>query len=146
MIGVCVLWVSTHGEAGFAPMGSATGERPHRAMNVLVIVNDQPSGSERPYNALRLATALSKREGVDVRVFLLGDAVGCAVGGQQLAEGHYHLDRMLKGLLHRAIVGCCGTCLDARGLSESQLVDGARRSTLEEPTDRTLWAEKILTF
>ena len=31
-------------------------------MNVLVIVNDQPYGSERPYNALRLAGALSKRD------------------------------------------------------------------------------------
>jgi uncharacterized protein involved in oxidation of intracellular sulfur len=115
-------------------------------MSVLVIVNDQPYGSERPYNALRLATALSKRDGVDIRVFLLGDAVGCAVAGQQLAEGHYHLDRMVKGLLHRAQVGCCGTCLDARGLSEEQLVDGARRSTLEELTDWTLWADQVLTF
>lgn len=39
-----------------------------------------------PYNALRLAGALSKREGVELRVFLLGDAVACAVAGQQLAE------------------------------------------------------------
>ena len=53
---------------------------------------------------------------------------------------------MLKGLLHRAQVGCCGTCLDARGLSEEQLVEGARRSTLEELTDWTLWADKALTF
>ncbi len=53
---------------------------------------------------------------------------------------------MLKGLLHRAQVGCCGTCLDARGLSEELLVEGARRSTLEELTDWTLWADKALTF
>lgn len=115
-------------------------------MNVLVIVNDQPYGSERPYNALRLADALSKRDEVEVRVFLLGDAVACAIAGQQLPEGHYHLDRMLKGLLHRAPVVCCGTCLDARGLHEEQLVQGARRSTLEELTDWTLWAEQTLTF
>jgi uncharacterized protein involved in oxidation of intracellular sulfur len=115
-------------------------------MNVLFVVNDQPYGSERPYNALRLASALSKRDHVEVRVFLLGDAVACAVAGQQLPDGHYHLDRMLKGLLHRAQVGCCGTCLDARGLSEEQLVDGARRSTLEELTDWTLWADKAMTF
>jgi uncharacterized protein involved in oxidation of intracellular sulfur len=115
-------------------------------MNVLVVVNDQPYGSERPYNALRLATALSKRDGVELRVSLLGDAVACAVAGQQLPEGHYHLDRMLKGLLHRAQVGCCGTCMDARGLTEEQFVDGARRSTLEELTDWTLWADKLLTF
>jgi uncharacterized protein involved in oxidation of intracellular sulfur len=115
-------------------------------VNVLVIVNDQPYGSERPYNALRLAGALSKREGVEVRVFLLGDAVACAVAGQRLPEGHYHLDRMLKPLLGRGQVGLCGTCLDARGLRESQMVDGARRSTLEELTDWTLWADKTLAF
>jgi uncharacterized protein involved in oxidation of intracellular sulfur len=105
-----------------------------------------PTGSERPYNALRLANALSKREDVDVRVFLLGDAVPCAIAGQQLPDGHYHLDRMIKGLLHHAQVGCCGMCLDARGLSEQLLVDGARRSTLEELTDWTMWADKTLTF
>jgi uncharacterized protein involved in oxidation of intracellular sulfur len=65
-------------------------------MNALVVVNDQPYGSERPYNALRLATALSKREEVELRVFLFGDAVMCAIAGQQLPEGHYHLDRMLN--------------------------------------------------
>jgi uncharacterized protein involved in oxidation of intracellular sulfur len=53
---------------------------------------------------------------------------------------------MLKGLLHRAEVGCCGACLDARGLDEDRLVDGARRSTLDELTDWTLWAEETLTF
>jgi len=34
-----------------------------------------PGHSERPYNALRLAGALAKREEVELRVFLLGDAV-----------------------------------------------------------------------
>jgi uncharacterized protein involved in oxidation of intracellular sulfur len=115
-------------------------------MNVLVIVNDQPYGSERPYNALRLATALSKREEVELRVFLFGDAVMCAVAGQQLPEGHYHLDRMLKPLVRRGEVACCGTCMDARGLEEGKLVEGARRSTLEELTDWALWAERTLTF
>ena len=115
-------------------------------MNVLVIVNDQPYGSERPYNALRLAGALAKREGVGVRVFLIGDGVACAVAGQALPEGHYHLDRMLKPLVRRGEVGCCGTCLDARGLREEQLLEGVRRSSLEELADWTLWADKLLTF
>jgi uncharacterized protein involved in oxidation of intracellular sulfur len=111
-----------------------------------MIVNDQPYGSERPYNALRLAGSLAKRDDVDLRMFLLGDAVACAVAGQQLPDGHYHLDRMLKPLVRAGEVACCGTCLDARGLSEEQLVDGARRSTLEELTDWTLWAETTLSF
>jgi uncharacterized protein involved in oxidation of intracellular sulfur len=115
-------------------------------MRILVIVNDQPYGNERPYNALRLAGALAKREDVDLRVFLFGDAVACAVAGQKLPDGHYHLDRMLKPLIRRGEVGCCGTCLDARGLSEQLLVDGARRSSLEELADWTLWADRTLTF
>jgi uncharacterized protein involved in oxidation of intracellular sulfur len=115
-------------------------------MNVLVVVNDQPYGSERPYNALRLAGALAKREGVELRVFLLGDAVACAVAGQRLPDGHYHLDRMLKPLVRRGQVGCCGTCMDARGLGAGQLVEGVRRSTLDELTDWTLWADKVLVF
>lgn len=113
-------------------------------MKILVIVNDQPYGSERPYNALRLAGSLAKREGVELRVFLLGDAVACAIAGQQLPDGHYHLDRMLKPLVRRGEVACCGTCLDARGIEEGRLVEGARRSSLEELTDWTLWAEKVL--
>ena len=106
-------------------------------MHVLVIVNDQPYGSERPYNALRLANALSKREQTQMRVFLLGDAVACAISGQQLPEGHYHLDRMLKGVLHQAAVGCCGTCLDAAASpkSSSSTARTARRS-MSSPTGR----------
>lgn len=114
--------------------------------DVLIIVNDQPYGSERPYNALRLATALSKRDGFKLRVFLFGDAVMCAIAGQQLPEGHYHLDRMLKPLIRAGEVGCCGTCLDAHGIGEQLLVEGARRSSLEELADWTLWADRTLTF
>ncbi len=115
-------------------------------MKVLVIANDQPYGSERPYNALRLATALSKRDGVELRIFLFGDAVMCAIAGQQPPEGQYHLDRMLKPLVRRGEVACCGSCMDARGLEEAKLVEGAHRSTLEELTDWVLWAERTLTF
>jgi uncharacterized protein involved in oxidation of intracellular sulfur len=115
-------------------------------VNVLVILNAQPYGSELSYNALRLAGTLAKREGVELRLFLLGDAVACAIAGQQLPEGHYHLDRMLKPLVRRGQVGTCGTCLDARGIAEEQLVAGVRRSTLDELADWTLWADKTLVF
>jgi len=33
-------------------------------MNVLVIVNDPPYGTERAYNGLRLAISCAKQEGV----------------------------------------------------------------------------------
>ena len=116
-------------------------------MNVLVLVNDPPYGTERCFNALRLAGSLAKREGATIRVFLLGDAVGCAVAGQVLPNGYYHLDRMLGSALHHgAEVGLCGTCMDARALHDEQIVEGARRSSLEELTDWTLWADQVVTF
>lgn len=116
-------------------------------MKILVLVNDPPYGTERCYNALRLAGALAKRDEADVRVFLLGDAVGCAVAGQVLPDGYYHLDRMLASAArHGAEVGLCGTCMDARALDDSGLVEGARRSSLEELADWTLWADEVITF
>jgi len=36
--------------------------------------------------------------------------------------------------------------MDARTLREDGLIQGARRSTLEEVTGRTLWADKLLNF
>jgi hypothetical protein len=65
------------------------------------------AGSERLYHALRLAGAPAKREEVDLHLFLLGEAVGCAVAGQQLPEGYCHLDRMLKPLVRGSEVACC---------------------------------------
>ncbi len=116
-------------------------------MNVLMIVNGPPYGSELPFNALRLAVSLAKRDGVEVRLFLMGDAVGTAIDGQQLPDGYYHLDRMVSSVLRKgAEVGCCGTCLDARGIGDDRLVDGARRSTMDELTDWTLEAERVITF
>ena len=44
----------------------------------LLILNDPPYGTERSYNALRLARSLLAKETGDVRVFLLGDAAAPA--------------------------------------------------------------------
>lgn len=106
-----------------------------------------PYGTERSWNALRLAGSLARRDGTEVRVFLLGDAVGCAVSDQKVPDGYYHLDRFIESAArHGAEVGCCGTCLDARGIKDDVLVKGARRSNLEELTDWTLWADKVVSF
>lgn len=70
----------------------------------LTIINDGPYGNERPYNALRLAMNLSKREGTKVRVFLMGDGVGCAVKGQDTPQGYYNVERMLGSIVRRGEV------------------------------------------
>ena len=114
---------------------------------VLFVVNDPPYGTERAYNALRLAGSIVKRDTDSVRVFLMGDAVGCAVAGQTLPDGFYKLDRMLASIVrHGGEVGCCGTCMDARAITSEALIGGARRSTLDELTDWTLEADQVITF
>ena len=116
-------------------------------MNYLLILNDAPYGTERSYNALRLALSLRKGEGVDLKLFLLGDAVGCAKVGQKTPEGSYNLGRMLKGFTSRGIpVGACGSCLDARGIMDAELMEGVHRSSMEELTTWTIEAEKVLIF
>ena len=105
--------------------GRAAGRR--RAggnrMKTLVICNDPPYGTERSWNGLRLAGALARRDGEEVRVLLLGDAVGCAVAGQQVPDSYYHLDQMISSAeRHGAEVGCCATCLDARGITGIDLL------------------------
>lgn len=112
----------------------------------LFILNDPPYGGERTYNALRLAGALSKRDGEELRVFLMGDAASAAKRGQIVPSGYYNVENMLRAVSKRAEVGVCGTCMDARGLAETDLAEGARRSTLEQLTDWTQWAERVLTF
>ena len=116
-------------------------------MKSLFILNEGPYGTERSYNGLRLAGSLANREDTQIRVFLIGDAVGCAVGGQKTPDGYYNLDRMIRSLARKgASIGCCGTCMDARGVTEEMLADGARRSSLEELTDWTLEADKVVSF
>ena len=86
-------------------------------MKTLFILNDPPYGTERSYNALRLARQLLKAGAGDVRVFLIGDAVACAKAGQTVPQGYYNAGDM-PGMVARAGggIGVCGTCIDARGL------------------------------
>ena len=113
----------------------------------LFILNDPPYGTERSYNALRLAGALSKREGEEVRVFLMGDAASCAKKGQKVPQGDYNTEVMLRNVgRHGGNTGVCGTCMDARGITDAELSDGTQRSTLEQLADWTLWAHRVLVF
>jgi uncharacterized protein involved in oxidation of intracellular sulfur len=107
---------------------------PIRDVKSLFIVNDPPYGTERVYNALRLAHALVKRElSMQVTVFLMADAVFAGKAQQKTPDGYYNVERMLKRVINsKGVVLLCGTCLDARGIGDAELLDGARRSTIDE--------------
>ncbi len=116
-------------------------------MKTLVILNDPPYGSERSYNGLRLAGALAKRSGEEVRVFLMGDAAACGKAGQTVPQGFYNVERMLRVVTQAdGEVGVCGSCMEARGIRDAELSPSARRSTLEELADWNGWAERVLVF
>ncbi len=114
-------------------------------MNTLLILNEPPYGTERSYNGLRLAKALLGK-GSGVTTFLMADAVACAKSGQKVPQGYYNLELMVKSVARKGDVLLCGTCMDARGLTDDELVEGARRSTIDELAVRTLEADKVLVF
>lgn len=117
-------------------------------MKHLLILNDPPYGTERSFNGLRMAHALAKHDAEGtVTVFLMADAVACARRGQKTPEGYYNLERMLRRVVSAGgRVLLCGTCMDARGLIEPEMVDGAARSTMDELAEATLAADHVLVF
>ncbi|NNM81358.1 MAG: hypothetical protein HKL98_01985 [Burkholderiales bacterium] len=115
-------------------------------MKSLFILNEGPYGSERTYNALRLAGTLCGREGNEVKVFLIGEGASCAKSGQKVPEGYFNIQVMLGKVARAGEVGVCGTCMSARGINEFELAEGAHRSTMAELAQWTEWADKVLVF
>jgi len=117
-------------------------------MKILFTLNDPPYGTERCYNALRLAHALLKKDPeTEVTVFLMADAVIAAKSGQKTPDGYYNIERMLKRVLTgKGQVLLCGTCMDGRGLGDADVMAGARRSTMDELATAALEADKVLVF
>jgi len=53
------------------------------------------------------------------------------------------LKRVIAG---KGIVPPCGTCMDARGMTDDDIMDGARRSSMDELAAATVAADKVLVF
>jgi uncharacterized protein involved in oxidation of intracellular sulfur len=117
-------------------------------MKALFIINDAPYGTEKAYNALRIANQLNKENpDVEVRIFLMADAANCAIANQTTPNGYYNIERMLKLSLNKgAKVKICGSCADARGLKNIPLVEGTEISNLAELTNWVVDSDKVLTF
>ncbi len=115
---------------------------------ILILINDGPYGTEKAYNGLRLANQLNKaHENVEVRIFLMADAVGCALPDQNTPNGYYNIGRMLKYSISKgAKVKICGSCADARGIKNSTLIEGAEISNMPELTEWVVDSDKVITF
>lgn len=117
-------------------------------MNILILINDAPYGTEKAYNGLRLAMAIQgDHPAVQVNIFLMGDAVGCAIPGQNTSQGYYNIERMLKSVVSKGSkVKACGSCADARGIRGLQLVEGVEISNIADLARWTVEADKVFTF
>lgn len=116
-------------------------------MRYLFIFNDSPYGSQRTYSGLRLAMNLTRRSENVVSVFLIGDGVTAAFEGFTPVHCYYNTQDMLRQLGKAgARIGVCKTCLEARGILDRHLVPCAKRSTLDDLTEWTEEADKVLTF
>ncbi|MEA3399612.1 MAG: DsrE family protein [Armatimonadota bacterium] len=117
-------------------------------MKVLFIINDAPYGSEKVYNALRMAVQIQREhDDVEVWIFLMADSVTSALPSQSTPNGYYNVERMLKSVISKGgQVKACGGCSEARGVAGLSLLDGVEISTMSELAQWTVDAGKILTF
>ena len=116
---------------------------------ILIIINDAPYGTEKAYNAMRMAMTLQKEHGdqVDVKIFLLADAVTCGLPNQKTSTGFYNMERMLKSVIgNGAEVKSCGGCSEARGIDQLKFIDGVQLSNMKEFARWTLECDKVLSF
>lgn len=116
---------------------------------ILMIVHSPAYGSERMLSALRLATALStqEHETVDLRLFMMSDAVTVGLPGQADLSAGGGLQAMIEDLVARGVkIGLCRTCALARGIADLPLIRGVTIGTLPELAEWTLAADKVLTF
>ena len=114
-----------------------------------MIINSAPYGDEKVWNALRLAEALTSAAiKMKVNIFLLGDGVVAAKKGQKPPEGYYNLEKMLKKLVDQGTeVIACETCINARGLTQQELIEGVKvGSTVLDLARWIKESQKILTF
>jgi len=117
-------------------------------MKALFILNEAPYGSERTFNALRLAMALQKdHPDTELRIFLMADAVTAALPAQGTPQGYYNIERMVKSVIAKGgQVRLCGACCEARGIKTIPLVEGAEVGTMSQLAQWTVESERVLVF
>jgi len=117
-------------------------------MKILILINDAPYGTEKAYNAFRLAMQIQKDHPEnEVRIFLMADAATCALPNQNTPNGYYNIERMLKSVLNKGgQVKICGTCADARGIKNLPLIEGTQLSTVAELTAWTVESDRVINF
>lgn len=86
-------------------------------------------------------------ETVEVRIFLMADAVTCTLPNQATPQGYYNIERMLKSVIRKGgQIKSCGTCVEARGIKGLPLIEGVEISTMSQLTLWSVESDKVITF
>jgi len=113
---------------------------------ITLIINEAAYGKERAWNAFRLAQAMKARD-MKINIFLLEDGVTVAKKGQRPPVGYYNLEKMLTELIQSGVkVLACGTCLQARGLSQNDLATGVEVGKILDLADWIRESKSVLSF
>ncbi len=117
-------------------------------MKILIIINDAPYGTEKAYNALRMAMAIQKENAeVEIKIFLLADAVFCALPNQKTPNGYYNIERMLNSVVRKGgEIKACGGCSEARGIATLDFIEGVQLSNMKEFAQWSVDCEKVISF
>ncbi|MBN1423447.1 DsrE family protein [Candidatus Fermentibacteria bacterium] len=116
---------------------------------ILIIINDAPYGTEKAYNALRMAMTLQKDydDSVEIRIFLMADSVLCGLPNQTTPTGYYNIERMLKSIIKKGgEVKSCGGCSEARGIDKLQLIEGIKLSNMKDFAQWIVESDKVIAF
>ena len=119
-------------------------------LNALVtftlIINEAPYAKERALSALRFAWTCDV-EGHKVRIWLFENGVYLAKKGQKPAQGLTNYGQMLEDLMKGGTeVKACVVCVDARGLTQADLIDGVKIATVHELVEWTVNSDKVIVF
>lgn len=116
---------------------------------ILMIINAPPYGNERMLSGLRMSLGLMTQEAekVDLRLFMMSDAVTVALPGHANAQAGGGLEEMLQMLVEQGVqIRLCRTCAQTRGLLDLPLISGVTMGTLVDLSRWTLEADKVITF
>ncbi len=111
-----------------------------------IIIYDAPIAKERALTALRFAWT-ADLEGHKVRIWLFENGVYLAKKGQKPAQGMTNYGQMLEDLVKGGVEAkACVVCAEARGLPQSDLIDGVKLATVHDLVEWTATSDKVLSF
>ena len=118
---------------------------------ILFIVNDSTYSGRKNLQRCSFRHQYERRataRNVDnyLNLFCFSDAILCGIAGQNPNEG-FNIQQLIDILAAQgAEIKLCTSCVKARGLLDAKLIDGVTLGTLDDVSEWTLWADKVLTF